>query len=145
MDEWVKEVGESECRSVMDWIGVRTLPHPDRGLTSDWSWITKKVRKGSTAMVTLADVCFGTIEGLVGALRQLSTSSYREGGWMLRRRVLYGALSRLEPGAGKLARRVLRGGVGRKARPLPDSTGSSSRSRMPVIFRNPCAFAPPLS
>jgi hypothetical protein len=124
MDEWVKEVGESECRSVMDWIGVRTLPHPDRGLTSDWSWITKKVRKGSTAMVTLADVCFGTIEGLVGALRQLSTSSYREGGWMLRRRVLYGALSRLEPGAGKLARRVLRGGVGRKARPLPDCPGA---------------------
>jgi len=35
-------------------------------------------------------------------------------------RVLHGALSRLEPGAGKLARRVLRGGVGRKARPLPD-------------------------
>ena len=36
------------------------------------------------------------------------------------RRVLHGALSRLEPGAGKLARRVLRGGVGLKARPLPD-------------------------
>jgi len=35
-------------------------------------------------------------------------------------RVLHGALSRLEPGAGKLARRVLRGGVRRKARPLPD-------------------------
>jgi hypothetical protein len=35
------------------------------------------------------------------------------------RRVLHRALSRLEPGAGKLARRVLRGGVGRKARPLP--------------------------
>jgi hypothetical protein len=35
-------------------------------------------------------------------------------------RVLRGALSRLEPGAGKLARRVLSGGVGRKARPLPD-------------------------
>jgi len=35
------------------------------------------------------------------------------------RRVLHGALSRLEPGAGKLARRVLRGGVGRKVRPLP--------------------------
>ena len=36
------------------------------------------------------------------------------------RRVLRGALSRLEPGAGKLARRVLRGGTGRKVRPLPD-------------------------
>ena len=41
------------------------------------------------------------------------------------RRVLHGALSRLEPGAGKLARRVLRGGVGRKARPLPDSTATT--------------------
>ncbi len=36
------------------------------------------------------------------------------------RRVLRGAFSRLEPGAGKLARRVLRGGVSRKARSLPD-------------------------
>jgi len=36
------------------------------------------------------------------------------------RRVFHGALSRLEPGAGKLARRVLREGVDRKVRPLPD-------------------------
>jgi len=65
-------------------------------------------------------VAFGALEGPVGALRQPSTNPYREGGRFLGRRVLRGALSRLEPGAGKLARRVLRGGVGRKACPLPD-------------------------
>ena len=30
-------------------------------------------------MVTLDDVCFGTIEGPAGALHQLSTTHYREG------------------------------------------------------------------
>ena len=42
-DEGVWEVGVSECRSVIDGIGVRALPCPERGLTSDWSWITRKV------------------------------------------------------------------------------------------------------
>ena len=55
------------------------------------------------------------------------------------RRVLRGALSRLEPGAGKLARRVLRGGVSRKARPLPDGTrakrGKPNRSHRNVESR----------
>ena len=51
-DEGVWEVGVSECRSVIDWIGVRTLPYPERGLTSDGSWITRKVRKGATWMVS---------------------------------------------------------------------------------------------
>jgi hypothetical protein len=63
---------------------------------------------------------FGTIEGPVGVWRQLGTTPYREGDPLSGRRVLCGALSRLEPGAGKLARRVLRGGVSREARPLPD-------------------------
>ncbi len=36
------------------------------------------------------------------------------------RRVLHGALSRLEPSAVKVARSVLRGGVDRKVCPLPD-------------------------
>ena len=50
-------------------------------------------------------------------------------------RVLHGALSRLEPGAGKLARRVLRGGVRRKARPLPDYAPSlRSPWRAAVVF-----------
>ena len=40
------------------------------------------------------------------------------------RRVPHGAFSRLEPGAGKLARPVLRGGVGRKACSLPDSSAT---------------------
>jgi len=106
MDEWVKEVGESECWSVMDRIGVRVLPYPERGLTSDWSWVTRKVRKGQTVVVTLDDECFGTIEGPVGALRQLSTSPYREGG-PPGRRVLRGAFSRLEPCAVKVACTVL--------------------------------------
>ncbi len=43
-------------------------------------------------------------------------------------RVLRGALSRLEPGAGKLARRVLRGGVDREVRPLPDELLLSRRN-----------------
>ena len=79
VDERVREAGESECRSVMDRIRVRTLPCPERGLTSGWSWIARKVRKGSTAVVTLDDVCFGAIEGPVGALRKLRTTLYREG------------------------------------------------------------------
>jgi hypothetical protein len=70
---------------------------------------------------------FGTIEGPVGIWRQLSTTPYREGDPLSGRRVLCGALSRLEPGAGKLARRVLRGGVSREARPLPDFHPISSR------------------
>ena len=65
-------------------------------------------------------VALGTIEVPVGASRQLSTTPYREGARCVGRRVLRGALSRLEPGAGKLARRVLRGGASRKAHPLPD-------------------------
>ena len=68
-------------------------------------------------MVTLDDVCFGTIEGPVGVLRQLSTTPYREGAC---RRVLRGALPRLEPGAGKLARRVLRGPGDGDVTRLPD-------------------------
>ena len=79
VDEGVWEVGGSEGRSVADRIGVQALPYPERGLTSDWSWIARKVRKGVTAAVTLDDVCFGTIEGPAGALRTLSTTLDREG------------------------------------------------------------------
>jgi hypothetical protein len=79
VDERVQEAGESERRSVMDRIRVQTLPCPERGLTSGWSWIARKVQKGSTAAVTFDDVCFGTIEGPVGALRQPRTALYREG------------------------------------------------------------------
>ena len=79
----------------------------------------------------------GVIEGLQGAAAHWSSIDWAK----IRRhvsrlqarivkavpvdhRVPHGAFSRLEPGAGKLARRVLRGGVGRKARSLPDvSTG----------------------
>jgi hypothetical protein len=31
VDEWVWDVGKSECRSVMDRIGVRALPYPKGG------------------------------------------------------------------------------------------------------------------
>ena len=75
----------------------------------------------------------GTIEGPVGALRQLGTIPYREGDCLFCRRVLRGALSRLEPGAGKLARRVLRGGVGLKARPLPDYPPSLRLCGLPSV------------
>jgi hypothetical protein len=47
---------------------------------------------------------FGTIEGPVGVWRQLTTTPYREGNRLLGRRVLCGALSRLEPGAATLLR-----------------------------------------
>ena len=57
VDEWVWDVGKSECRSVIDRIGVPALPHPERGPTSDWSWIARKVRKGKTTVVTLDDAC----------------------------------------------------------------------------------------
>ena len=67
---------------------------PERGLTSDWSWITRKVRKGETAVVTLDDVCFGIIEGPAGALRPFSTNPYREGnGWCQRRSETVGSLA----------------------------------------------------
>ena len=82
------------------------VPCPERGLTSDGSWIARKVRNGYVAVVTLDDA--SCIEGPVNALRQLGTTPYREGG-QFDCRVLHGAFSRLEPGAGKLARRVLRG------------------------------------
>ena len=48
MGERVKDVGASEGRSVTDRIGVQTLPHPERGQTSDGSWITKPRRRGLT-------------------------------------------------------------------------------------------------
>ena len=50
--EEVWDAGASEGRSVMDRIGVRVLPRPERGLTSGRCWITRKVRKGSTIAVT---------------------------------------------------------------------------------------------
>lgn len=50
--EWVEEFGGSEGRAVIERIGVRTLPYPERGLTSDRSRITRKVRKGATRKVT---------------------------------------------------------------------------------------------
>ncbi len=46
VDAWVWDVGKSECRSVIDRIGVPALPYPERGPTSDWSWIARKVGKG---------------------------------------------------------------------------------------------------
>jgi hypothetical protein len=52
VDEGVWDAGASEGRAVMVRIGVLTLPHPERGLTSGGSWITRKVRKGSTTVVT---------------------------------------------------------------------------------------------
>jgi hypothetical protein len=65
--EWVKDVGASECRSVMGRIGVQALPCLERGLTSDGSWITRKVRKGSTREVTWTMIAIGVIEGPQGA------------------------------------------------------------------------------
>ena len=41
-DEGVGDAGASEGRSVIDRIGVRNLPCPERGLTSGRSWITRK-------------------------------------------------------------------------------------------------------
>jgi hypothetical protein len=52
MDEGVWDAGASEGRSVMDRIGVQTLPYLERGLTSGGSWITRKGRKGFTVVVT---------------------------------------------------------------------------------------------
>ena len=56
VNEGVWDAGASEGRSVMERIGVLTLPHPERGLTSGGSWITRKVRKGFTIAVTDDDV-----------------------------------------------------------------------------------------
>ena len=52
VDEGVWDAGGSEGRAVMARIRVRTLPCPERGLTSGGSWITRKGRKGSTGVVT---------------------------------------------------------------------------------------------
>jgi hypothetical protein len=41
VDEGVRNAGGSEGRAVMVRIGVRTLPRPERGLTSGRSWITR--------------------------------------------------------------------------------------------------------
>ena len=46
VDEGVRDAGGSEGRAVITRIGVRTLPCPERGLTSGRSWITRKGRKG---------------------------------------------------------------------------------------------------
>lgn len=79
--EWVEEVGESECRSVIDRIGVPALPCPERGLTSDWSWITRKVRKSSTREVTWTMNATSVIEGPPGA-----TASWLSIDWTKTRR-----------------------------------------------------------
>ena len=52
VDEGVWDAGASERRAVMARIGVRTSPCPEKGLTSGGSWITRKVRKGYTTVVT---------------------------------------------------------------------------------------------
>ncbi len=46
VDEGVWDAGGSESWAVIARIGVRTLPYPERGLTSGRSWITRKGRKG---------------------------------------------------------------------------------------------------
>ena len=46
VDEGVWDAGGSEGRAVIVRIGVCELPHPERGLTSGRSWITRKERKG---------------------------------------------------------------------------------------------------
>ena len=46
VDEGVWDAGGSEGRFVMDRIRVRTLPCPERGLTSGGSWITRRGKKG---------------------------------------------------------------------------------------------------
>ncbi len=46
VEEGVWDAGASEGRAVMARIGVRTLPCPERGLTSGRSWVTRKGRKG---------------------------------------------------------------------------------------------------
>ena len=42
-EEWVKEVGESECHPVMGWIRVQNLPGHESEQTSDRCWITRKL------------------------------------------------------------------------------------------------------
>ncbi len=53
VNQGVWDAGASEGRAVMVRIGVLTLPRPERGLTSGGSWITRKVRKGFTTVVTV--------------------------------------------------------------------------------------------
>ena len=52
VNQGVWDAGASEGRAVMARIGVLTLPRPERGLTSGGSWIKRKVRNGSTIVVT---------------------------------------------------------------------------------------------
>ena len=42
--KWVKEVGESESCSVMEWIRVQNLPGHESEQTSDRCWITRNIR-----------------------------------------------------------------------------------------------------
>jgi hypothetical protein len=42
--KWVKDVGESESRSVMERIRVQDLPGHEREQTSDGCWITGNIR-----------------------------------------------------------------------------------------------------
>ena len=52
VDEGVWDAGGSEGRAVMVRIGVRTLPCPERGLTSGRAWTTRKGRKVSSGGVS---------------------------------------------------------------------------------------------
>ena len=103
--------------------------------TSGRAWITKTVRKSSTDEVTLDDGYICPIEGPSDMAK-----AWFESFWtriqchasrlqtrivkVLNHRVLHGALSRLEPCAGKLARPVLRGLGGGNVTRLPDTARS---------------------
>jgi len=43
----VKEAGESECRSVMERIGIATSSRCESRQTSSWSWLTRELTESS--------------------------------------------------------------------------------------------------
>jgi len=110
MGQRVWDVGESECRSVMEWIGV-TSPHAKAGRlptgVSSREHLENRLDEGKqmTVGVILAGATSNNVESLV------ATSQYREG--LVRftqlNRVLHGAFERLEPRDAKVSSAVLRG------------------------------------
>ena len=75
MDGRVKDAGASEGRSVIGRIGVRALPRPERVPTSGRSWITTKVRKGSTGEDTWTMSALGLVEDPLDAAVRVSRLS----------------------------------------------------------------------
>ena len=115
----VRERGKSECRSVMERIGLRTLPRCEKAQTSTWCGCRRPISEVRLreAWKRLQDVQFSALVSAMGWTNEMAFAKVL---CSLARPVSTDdALAVLEPFAVKVAWTVLWGGGGSDALSLP--------------------------